>query len=293
MGIPFAKKANQMNFIIETDLGHDPDDLFCICHLVEIGTKILAIGLVPGSPEQITLATGLRKYFGLDFLIGIAKENAKNEHLGIHNQLIKKLDFKYENPDGISNQIFSDTLTKIPTSDLLVIGPAKGLGKVSDKCYGNLTFQGGFLPYTLYKPKQILDKFINKKEIQTFNMNGDIQAVRNLLKAPLKQRRFCGKNICHTVTLTKKCSLQMSKPKHLAGEIYQLAFKLYFEKHDEKKLHDPTALVCHLHPEIATWLQGIPIHSKNGWTTIQDNTNNYVLADIDYEKLWSHLLNRT
>lgn len=40
------------DFIIETDLGHDPDDLFTLCHLVEAGHRIVALGLSAGSPEQ-------------------------------------------------------------------------------------------------------------------------------------------------------------------------------------------------------------------------------------------------
>ena len=45
--------------IIDTDLGHDPDDFFAICYLSAIGVKIDAIVLSPGDLDQIAFANFL------------------------------------------------------------------------------------------------------------------------------------------------------------------------------------------------------------------------------------------
>ncbi len=52
-----------MNLIIETDIGHDPDDLFAICYLAAAGVNIRAICVSPGDPDQIAIARPCRSIF--------------------------------------------------------------------------------------------------------------------------------------------------------------------------------------------------------------------------------------
>jgi hypothetical protein len=285
---------NVADFIIETDLGHDPDDLFCICHLVEAGHNVLAMGLVPGCRGQVTLACGLRELFGLDYEIGIQKDAAKDEKLGIHDDLACYYGFSIQHSyaDGLSQDVFRRALTKNPDADLLIIGPAPGLGKVADLARGKMTFQGGFLPYSLHRPSNPLPQFEGKEYVPTFNFNGDRKAVDALQTAPLALRRYCGKNVCHGVVLDRKRAEGLSEPKNSAGEVYTRAVKLYLERHEAKKMHDPTALACHLHPEIATWFRGRPMRNSHGWTTFPYCDGDYVLADVDHERLWDVILNR-
>jgi len=280
-------------FIIETDLGHDPDDLFCICHLAEMGFPITAIGLVPGSPEQVALACGLRKHLGLDCEIGQAKPTTKPEQLGIHATLSERHGWAKGTSDGTNADVFKRALTKNPEADLLVIGPAPGLGVVAKQCRGEMCFQGGFLPYSLYRPMISVPKMEGYEAIPTFNFNGDRNAVLALLDAPLKLRRFCGKNVCHSIILTRDQLEFFVPPRNVAGEIYIEAVTIYLERHEQKKMHDPTALVCHLHPEIATWFRGRPVKAGSGWSTSPDPDGDYILADVDRDQLWTHLLERT
>jgi hypothetical protein len=280
-------------YLIETDLGHDPDDLFCICHLAELGLPIAAVGLVPGCPEQVALACGLRKQLGLNFLIGVSKPNAKPEHLGVHAKLMANFNWSEGCADGLNEQVFTQALERHPEAQCLAIGPAPGLGKTADRLRGRMMFQGGFLPYSLHTPTRPVEKFLGQQGVQTFNFNGDRRAVDAILRAPLQERRFCGKNVCHAIILTKTLAEQMAPARNIAGEIYLLAIKLYLEYHDTKKMHDPTALACHLHPEIGTWFRGRPQKLGTGWTTAADPQGDFVLADVDHERLWQHLLNRS
>jgi pyrimidine-specific ribonucleoside hydrolase len=155
-----------------------------------------------------------------------------------------------------------------------------------------MTFQGGFLPYSLHLPAHPLPQFEGKEWVPTFNFNGDRKAVDALCQAPLARRNFCGKNVCHGIVLTKPDLGRMARPRHQAGEVYLKAATLYFEKHPEKKMHDPTALACHLHPEVATWFRGRPQRAGGGWTTMPDENGDYVLADVDRDRLWDCLLRR-
>jgi len=280
-------------YIIETDLGHDPDDLFCICHMAEMGLPIKAIGLVPGSPEQVALACGMRQFLGLDFEIGVAKVATKPERLGIHDTLCERHNWKKALPDGLNETVFLRALLEDPECDILVIGPAPGLNAIAHKARGKMTFQGGFLPYSLYRPNISVAKMEGHDAIPTFNFNGCREAVTAVLAAPLKLRRFCGKNVCHSIVLNKDYCNMMTEPRNQAGELYLEAVKLYFERHEEKKMHDPTALACHLHPEIATWFRGSPVRQGGNWSTKPDPNGDYVLADVDRDKLWEHILKRT
>ena len=62
-----------------------------------------------------------------------------------------------------------------------------------------------------------------------------------------------------------------------------------FEKHDSKKFHDPTAAVLHLHPDIGVWFRGNTVKGQPGWTTEPNPNGDYILADINYNKLWDYL----
>lgn len=280
-------------FLIESDLGHDPDDLFCVCHLAEMGLPIAALGLVPGNPEQVALACGLRRHFGLNFLIGVAKAEAKPERLRMHARLMERFGWREGVADGPSDQIFGKVLHHHPKAQCLVIGPAKGLGKVAHRLTGRMTFQGGFLPYSLHRPSRPVEKFEGQHAVATFNFNGDRGAVDAILAAPLRSRQFCGKNVCHGVVLTREMVGRFAPPRNAAGEVYLEAVRLYFEHHDEKKLHDPTALICHLDPDVGTWFRGRPQRAGSGWTTVFDPEGDMVLADVDHERLWGRLLSRT
>jgi len=44
-------KGPMGKFIVETDLGHDPDDFFALCHLITAGHELVAVSIVPGAPE--------------------------------------------------------------------------------------------------------------------------------------------------------------------------------------------------------------------------------------------------
>jgi hypothetical protein len=61
---------------------------------------------------------------------------------------------------------------------------------------------------------------------------------------------------------------------------------LYLENHPAKKWHDPTAAVCHLHPEIGTWVRGRVTKLGGGWGTVADEAGDLILADIDRDALW-------
>ncbi len=152
--------------------------------------------------------------------------------------------------------------------------------------------QGGFLPYHCHDVPCIrLPQFEGKPSMPSFNMNGDRKAVEAICAATIGVRRFAGKNVCHTIVFNRDALTKLATPRDPASELYSLGMKLYLERREEKKFHDPTALVCHLHPEVGVWVRGRVEKYKDGWTTAVHPEGDFVLADVDRERLWHHLLN--
>ena len=283
-----------MDLIIETDIGHDPDDFFAITYLAAAGVNIRAILISPGDPDQIAIAKLICDQLGLNIPIGTSKENRTKYSSGsVHYDLLDYYKYSKDGKaDGLGVDILENIVKNFPESELFIIGPVSSIGKYLKKHpevkFNRATMQGGFLPYENYKPVVIEEKFIGQQWMPTFNLNGDRPAGVDFLQANIGDRRFVGKNICHTVMFDAE-KFSLFSPKNPAMKLFCQAGEFYLAKHSEKKFHDPTAAVCHLHPEIATWYDGKTVKMESGWTTIPGYDK--VLADIDYELLWQHLSN--
>jgi len=291
-----------MDLIVETDIGHDPDDFFAISYLIAAGVNIRAILISPGDPDQIAIARFLCEETGLKIPIGTSKtDRTKLSSGSIHHQLLKEYHYPLERKaDGLGVDIIQDIVAAYPESELFIIGPVSSVGKYMSKHpethFKRATMQGGFLPYSLYGPRQPHFDFEGKNWMPTFNLIGDRPAGIAFLSGNIGERRMVGKNICHTVLFNRevweKRNNQVDVKNIAAHNLFDKAALLYLERHDSKKFHDPTAAACHLHPEIGKWIRGNTVKEESGWTTKPNPEGDYVLADIDCDLLWSHLLDR-
>lgn len=285
-----------MDLIVETDIGHDPDDFFAISYLISSGVNIRAILISPGDPDQIAIAKFLCEEVGLKIPIGASKtDRTKLSSGSIHHKLLKKYRYPLnEKADGLGCDILKDVIRNYPESELFIIGPVSSIGKYManypETHFKKATMQGGFLPYSLHEPLYSNSNFIDKDWMPTFNLNGDRPAGIAFLEGNIGERRLAGKNVCHNVLFTKDVFANRITKKNVAYELFEEAALMYFEKHDSKKFHDPTAAVCHLYPEIGTWFRGNTIKQNSGWTTVRNDEGDFILADIDYDLLWNHLL---
>lgn len=302
-----------MPLIIETDLGHDPDDFFAICYLAAASVDIRAITLVPGNLYQVRLAKFLTKELGLDIPIGIAESDlaafvaltsdfASNKHSsevgadgGIHLDILKQYGNKSKSADGSGHKIISDILEQDPDCDLFIIGPATSSAKAltGRRKPKKLVMQGGFLSYA-QNPERVpqLDKFKDQPYQPSFNLNGNRRAALRIISSYIPEKYFVGKNVCHMVEYTPQIhqSLQIN---NRAAELFKEFGDLYFTKHQTKKFHDPTAAVCYLHPEIATWVKGYPTQIGSGWGSNLVPYGDNIISSIEYDKLWEHITNFT
>ncbi len=282
-----------MDLIIETDLGHDPDDFFAICYLIAAGVNVKSILITPGDPDQIAIARLITRELGLNVPIGAASlTQTKLSSGSIHHDLLHRYGRPlYEKADGLSHEVLAANWT--PETELFVIGPLSGVGRYlldGGAPFARATMQGGFVPYHIYRPEVTLPKFEGKAYMPTFNLNGDRKGAQAFLTSPTA-RQMVGKNVCHTIPFDRPTFARFMSPPNRAAELFAEAADFYFARHDAKKFHDPTAAACHLHPEIGVWMDGATVKREDGWTTVPGGDQ--ILVDIDREALWRHLGNYT
>lgn len=308
-----------MNIIIETDLGRDADDFFALCYLASCkDVNICAVTITPGDPDQVSIASFIRDVLGLDFRIGVPKNRSKKSVTPFHYDVMKE--FKHINnfnPDGIGADVITDALSEYPDCNLFCIGPVTNIGAFlknnPNHIFNQSTMQGGFCSYDIHNPSCALEKFNGMKTCPTFNLNGDVEAGRLFTSTcQIKNKRFVGKNVCHAVIFNKENysnlvehwvgskdylsfgrdikGLFRDKSIPLSMQMFLTAAHTYFIKHPEKKFHDPSAAVCMLHPEVATYVKGYLYRDKGGWGTTCDENGYDIAVELDHNKLWDHII---
>jgi pyrimidine-specific ribonucleoside hydrolase len=283
-----------IDLIVETDLGHDPDDFFTLCYLSGVGVRLRAICVVPGDRDQLAVARMLVQFLCLNIPVGASKPASnKCGSGGIHYDLLDQFGFPREaDPDGPGDEVIASTMAKYPGCEFLIIGPctstARYLSRPSALLPQRLTMQGGFLGYHLHAPRVRLPQFEGRTWVPTFNLNGDRKGAEVLLRAPIPDRRFVGKNVCHTLLYDREVHATMPPAdiQHPATVLFMAGMQAYLQNHEEKKWHDPTAAACHLHPEIGTWVRGQVQKMEGGWGTVADEDGDLILADVDRDALW-------
>jgi len=291
-----------MDLIVETDLGRDPDDFFALCYLVSAGVNIRAITISPGDFDQIGLAKFFCREVGLDIPIGAGKKGrTKSSVGGVHVSLMKKYQAEVRvHPDGYGPDIIRDTHKKYPDAEFFSIGPLQSVGKyihpdepATFLSIKRATMQGGFIGYHTHGQEvPRLDKFEGLSTCATFNLGGDTRGgIAYATCKRIRERNWIGKNICHTIVYDAEIHRRVLavQPHDRAGELLREGMGLYLNRHKEKKFHDPTAAVCMLHPEIATWVKARPYYEKGKWGCYLDEEADNVCINVDENRLWEHI----
>jgi inosine-uridine nucleoside N-ribohydrolase len=298
--------------IIETDIGRDPDDLFSLLYLITCDKwDIKAVCITPGDWDQVCLVEFVKQCCVADFEIGVptkAFSRDKTSSGGVHYALMNKYRWPITKLEGLAkpgHEVIKELITD--ETEFFSIGPNTNLKEYIEAndiftLPNQITVQGGFCPYSMYRPPVTLDKFENQTFVPTFNFNGDRPGAKRVVQT-FRNARFVGKNVCHTMEFapdrvpdrserTETCEVKHNILPYRARWLFEDAAALYFKKHKSKKFHDPLAAVCMTHPQIGTWVKGQPVYEKGKWSTTletkpQDNQN--VLVDVKRDEFWKHI----
>jgi hypothetical protein len=267
--------------------------------LISARVDIRAISIYPGDPDQIAFAKWMLKELGLNIPIGSSMVNRnKNSLTGLHSALLKK--YKHEDwakADDSGENLFRSAFDQFPDTEILVIGPPKATGRFLCQNQAieiqSATIQGGFAGYGVHNfPCIKLDKFEGKNTFQSYNLNGSLLGTQQLFKGKILHKHFVSKNLNHTVVYTREIHQKMMsfKPENRAGELLREALQMQIDKYPEKKFHDPCSAVCHLHPDVATWIRARLYKIRNEWGAAPDETGDFITVDIDYEGFWEYII---
>jgi inosine-uridine nucleoside N-ribohydrolase len=294
-----------MKLIVETDIGRDPDDFFALCYLIDAGVDIKAVTISPGDPDQVAVTKFLLNYCGLNIPVGVGKIRNKSSVGGVHLEILDMFNApKTATPDGMGADIIQSVFLAHPDCELFICGPLNSVGGFlrnnPNVKINKATMQGGYVSYEdLEKngvfPTRKIEKFISNSTVPTFNLNGDVKSGELFLAADIADRRFVSKNVCHTIVYDAEIHKRIMgvQPKTKAGSLFRLGMGKYLDRHHEgKKFHDPSAAVCHLHPDIATWVRGDLYRRSGGYgTNINADGRSRMIGALDYDKMWDLIAN--
>ena len=260
--------------VIETDIGRDADDFFALLYFLGRGEDLEAICVSPGDYDQVAIVKALLKCFGLDTPVFTPANRINKPSISsYHKWLISEMGGKGEmEPDG-----HEEAITKEPV-ELFVCGPAKMAHLFKPT---KITFQGGFVPYALYRPKITLDKFEGLTACPTFNLGGTKSNVRDiLLNAPV-EHRWVGKNICHSVVYTPEVHSLCPRGGPTALQLHRKAVERYISEKGAKAFHDPLAALLSRNVDLGIWLQAKPAMIRKGeWAAIPTTEEQYSLVEL-------------
>ena len=274
--------------IIETDIGHDADDVFALLYFLAVGAPIKAVLVSPGDHYQVAIVRALLSHFGVSALVLTpAAQVSKQPVLSrFHKFLLDILGWPYEaTPDG-----HETLLPHQEDVELFLCGPVKMAQHLKPT---NITMQGGFVPYSRHPPQITLAKFVGKKYVPTFNLGGTSKDIsEHIISLPVPHR-WVGKNVCHTQVYTpeihEKCPMFSSQ----AGILFRRLIEEYFVHRPGKAFHDPLAALLHYQPELGLWVDEGPIRLNGQYSSMPMENHKSLIGlatpDGHWQAFWSAL----
>jgi len=295
-----------VDVIVETDLGCDPDDLFALLYLHSAGVNIRMITITPGDPDQIAVGKFLTSELGLDIPVCASRpKRHKLSTTAFHAQLLEHFGYQTRvRADAFGSDAICEVFSQHPDCQVFICGPPSAVGgflkRQPEQTIQRAVIQGGFIGYDVHAlPCRRLSKFEGKNAMPTFNLNGAPDGARRLLEAPIRERSFVPKDVCHTISYTQHVHEQVcaTTPRNRAGKVFRDAMDIYRSRKSRsgrpKKLHDPAAAVALLHPEVFTWVRAKLYKRSGEWGAVLDPEGDMLAVDIDRDRFWEHIAHGT
>jgi len=285
---------NPPALLMETDLGHDPDDVFALLYFLSVGVRLETVCVSPGDLYQVALVKGMLRAFGSTAKVLTPKARKPNGKLneGFHEWLRVELGASLEeDPDGHEDAL--------PVGDVEVFacGPVKMAHLIPQEHVLRFTMQGGFVPYAVHRPVHVpvLAKFEGLETCPTFNLGGTDKRWLPTLLGGAHVHRWVGKNICHTQVYLPDVHKRAPQGGSFGAELGWQWMSEYLRRKGAKAFHDPLAAVLHRHPELGVWVAKKPERrqGKFGVVDVPEGEQHWSLVDLakpPWEAYWAGLL---
>lgn len=251
----------------------DPDDALALCLLAtHPRVNLRLVTLHPGGWDQVAVVRAILRRLRVDGVpVGARDCPSPKRHVSqFHYDWLG--DLKDEEPSNPSVDLIMAACSRYPLS--LVTGAALTnvhravvYGRSQAQLYKEWTCQGGFAGDNVVPEEHRLEKFRGQVTCPTFNLNGDVDAAKELLGHPRMGRtRMVSKNVCHGFRYDKDFHAQVPAGEHAGLDLLRDGMECYFGKHpDGKALHDVLAAALAIDPRAGTWANVVPMREKGGW----------------------------
>jgi len=264
----------------------DPDDIFTLCLLsTHPKVDLVSVTVHPGFVQQIGVVRHvLSKLNRSDIKIGSAKPNHPKS-------CVSDFHYKWLGPiqssdaDGLGevilNQSCQDSNYKIVTGAALT-----NIGNFINNNPPNFSIeeivvQGGFAGDSVVPEEHRLEKFKGKETCPTFNLNGNVDAAKQVISSNLfKIKRFVSKNVCHGIIYDNEMHERIRPFRHnnVGLNLIVDGMEKYLNKKSTgKAFHDPLAACVAISSDCSNFKEVELYRNKGEWgSRLSNNTNTFV-----------------
>lgn len=269
----------------------DPDDALTLCLLAgHPAVNLVGVTVTPGSTHQIGIVRAILKKLGKDIPVGSRDRAYPKECVSeFHYKWLGRIAPEEADDDG--HNVIMLLVKQYPNLTILTGGPLtniKNVLNIHTPTLYEIVVQGGFAGDSVVTPENRLAKFAGRETCPTFNLNGDIEAAKQLLVyQDIKTRFFISKNVCHGVTYDQEMHDRI-KPQvsNIGTQTIVEAMGVYLSKHKAgKMLHDPLAATFAIDRSVCEVKEVEIYRSKGEWgSRLQPFTNTFISVSVDKDK---------
>jgi pyrimidine-specific ribonucleoside hydrolase len=182
-----------------------------------------------------------------------------------------------------------------PTNYKIVTGAA--LTNVNDFINNNsvkpsieeIVVQGGFAGDSVVPEEYRLEKFKGKETCPTFNLNGNIEAAKNIVATDIfKCKRFVSKNVCHGIIYDNEMHERIKPYRHNnigLNLIVEGMSKYLSKKPDGKAFHDPLAACVAISTDCCDFREVEIYRQKGEWgARLKEGTNTFISVNCNRDR---------
>jgi len=264
----------------------DPDDVFTLCLLAtHPKVNLLSVTVHPGSNHQIGIVRHiLFRLNRTDIMIGSAKPS-------YHKNCVSDFHYKWLGEIGPSEADDAGDIVlghSWESSNYKIVTGA-ALTNIANFIKNNpvkpsieeIVVQGGFAGDSVVPEEYRLDKFKGKETCPTFNLNGNVEAAKQVIASDsFKTKRFISKNVCHGIVYDYAMHERIKPHRHnnVGLDLMVEGMEVYLKnKPDGKAFHDPLAACTAINSNCCEFKE-VEIYRERGeWgAKLKDGTNTFI-----------------
>lgn len=280
----------------------DPDDIFTLCLLAtHPGVTLLSVTVHPGSLHQIGVVrhilSRLNKSLS-DIMIGSAKPNHPKQCVSeFHYKWLGDIDPSEPDDTGdiVLGHSWEDKNYKIVTGAALTNVDMFLNNNPTKPSIEEIVIQGGFAGDSVVPEEYRLEKFKGKETCPTFNLNGNVNAAKNIIASDVfRIKRFVSKNVCHGIVYDNEMHERIKPHRHNNEGLNLLVDgmeKYLDKKSDGKAFHDPLAACVAISSDCCEFREVEIYREKGEWgSRLKNGTNTFISVKCNREKFEQTLI---